>query len=111
MARLEDVLPALREGKRIRNKSCSKEDYFVLKNETLCDHSGDRRAIILAESLLSEDWEIVHEPTRVADYLQPDPFSMSVSGKCSRWTSKTYPIGQQPEGSVMVPGSEREVGE
>lgn len=44
---------------------------------------------------------------KVADYLQPDPFSMMVSGKCSRWVSKTYLVGQQPEGSVMVPGSER----
>jgi hypothetical protein len=47
------------------------------------------------------------EPVRVADYLTPDPFSMNVSGKCSHWRLKTHPIGQQPEGSVMVPGSER----
>lgn len=44
----------------------------------------------------------------VADFLSPDPFSLTVSGKCCRWTSKTYPIGQQPEGAVMVPGSERD---
>jgi hypothetical protein len=32
---------------------------------------------------------------------------MNVSGKCSHWRLKTHPIGQQPEGAVMVPGSER----
>ena len=47
----------------------------------------------------------------VADYLTPDPFSMNVSGKCSHWRLKTHPIGLQPEGAVLVPGSEREVTE
>ena len=56
------------------------------------------------------EWE-KKEPVRVADYLLPSPFSLGVGGKCLRWNLETHPIGQQPEGSVMVPNSEREVTE
>lgn len=49
------------------------------------------------------EWK-TKEPTRVADYL--------VEARPTRlvpyYVKETHPIGQQPKGSVMVPGSERE---
>jgi hypothetical protein len=48
----------------------------------------------------------------VADYLvEADWCCECASKKCIPYKEKTYPIGQQPEDSVMVPGSEREVTE
>jgi hypothetical protein len=53
------------------------------------------------------EWE-TKEPVRVADYLvEADWCCECASKKCIPYKEKTYPIGQQPEGSVMVPGSER----
>lgn len=42
------------------------------------------------------------EPTRVADY-----FVQYRSRRSDVYFKQTHPIGSQPEGSVMVPGSER----
>lgn len=56
------------------------------------------------------EWE-VPEPTRVADYFVPInkvPSAKMLHNNEDFWYCKMeYPIGQQPEGSVMVPGSER----
>jgi hypothetical protein len=49
------------------------------------------------------EWE-TKEPVRVADYLVPLEF-------IGVYIKQTHPIGQQPEGAVMVPGSEREASE
>lgn len=108
MARLEDILPEIRKGRKVR--CLSRTNHIIMlkgKQLTYEDLSYVCPVQLTSEDILSDDWEIVPEPVKVADYLQPDPFSMSVSGKCSRWVSKTYPVGQQPEGSVMVPKSER----
>jgi hypothetical protein len=52
------------------------------------------------------------EPVRVADYLvEADWCCECASKKCIPYKEKTFPIGQQPEDSVMVPNSEREVTE
>lgn len=55
------------------------------------------------------EWES-KEPTRVADYLveitHPTPLYHL---PFSHWLKQTHPIGQQPEGSVMIPGSERDL--
>jgi hypothetical protein len=49
------------------------------------------------------EWE-TKEPARVADYLVPVPFLKDAG----IYAKDIHPIGQQPEGSVMVPGSERD---
>ncbi len=74
------------------------------------------------------EWES-KEPVRVADYFVPIPqsemldykkswFPMVLKYQSTRsckandiYYRDTFTIGQQPEGSVMVPGSEREVTE
>jgi hypothetical protein len=45
------------------------------------------------------------EPLRVADYLVQG--GTADSAPAPVWFKATHPIGQQPEGAVMVPGSER----
>lgn len=99
MARLEDVLPALREGKKVRRKSWAPTNSvkeFLKRDYAL-------------GSVLADDWEIVPEPSRVADYLveiaDPTPLYHL---PFTHWLKQTHPIGQQPEGSVMVPNSERD---
>lgn len=55
------------------------------------------------------EWES-KEPTRVADYFVWTAISYNgqpVSNE-KLYIKKTYPIGQQPEGAFLVPGSERE---
>jgi hypothetical protein len=45
------------------------------------------------------------EPVRVADYLVQG--GTADGAPAPVWFKATHPIGQQPEGAVMVPGSER----
>ena len=56
------------------------------------------------------EWE-TKDPTRVADYLVEITHTTLFSLQYPHWLKQTHPIGQQPEGSVMVPGSEKEVTE
>jgi hypothetical protein len=50
------------------------------------------------------EWE-TKEPVRVADYLVP--FGRHIYDN-KIYDKQTHPTGQQPEGSVMVPGSEKD---
>ena len=48
----------------------------------------------------------------VADYLIEADWCCECAAKhCTPYKEKTYPIGQQPEDSVLVPGSERNLDE
>ena len=133
MARFEEVLPALRDGKKIRRSSWDASSKYIIASV-----DGDRSFIMecfhdvgnitypsmIASELFTDDWEIVPEPNRVADYLVPmpaEPFlkdgfpvvlkyhSTNSVKPCDTYYRDTFPIGQQPGGSVMVPGSERNV--
>lgn len=109
MARLESVLPALREGKKVRRQRWDKGAFlFVNGKSVTCERYAP--FFLSGEILFATDWEIVPEPTRVADYLVKNEFYRTTAKGIS-WFRETHPIGQQPEGSVMVPGSEREVTE
>ena len=110
MARLEGVFPALREGKFVRSSTLNKE--IRLGPDRLLDRDGHEVAMN-RRWLFWEDWEIVPEPVRVADYFCPLPEKITAPDGQIIKLDKVYglatlPIGQQPEGSVMVPGSERE---
>ena len=64
--KFEEVLPALREGKKIRRKSWKREEcFFVIKNGSLVDDHGYSAFFYLGGSLLEEDWEIVKEKKKV----------------------------------------------
>ena len=107
--RFEEVLPALREGKKVRRAAWNKHSYYCLSIDDL-DNGTELRV------LLEDDWEIVREPKRVADYLVPDFTSRWVSAT-GRWVRpsnpdkyfrQTHEVDKQPKGSVMVPGTERD---
>jgi len=93
MAYLEEILPELRKGRKARRACWPAEDRIP-----------NIRGISW-ESTIADDWELLPEPVRVADYL--------VEARPTRlmpyYIKETHPIGRQPEGSVLVPGSEREV--
>lgn len=99
MARLEDILPEIRKGRKAR---CN---YWISAESKIPGN-----IFVSAADILADDWEIIPEPTRVADYLveiaDPTPLYHL---PFTHWLKQTHPIGKQPEGSVMVPGSEREV--
>lgn len=104
--RLEDILPEVRKGRKHKQKSWS-ETYAMFDTS---DHSygvytnagGFIELMELeGDDLLADDWELVPELVRVADYLVPNLVG-------DYYHKETYPIGQQPEGAVMVPNSERE---
>jgi len=110
--KLEDILPQIRAGRKARY-SLYGNAYVQIDSEGrlrdfYCDGKPAEWTILNQKELLRDDWELVPEPVRVADYLVevinrtllyhlPHPY----------WLKETHPIGQQPEGSVMVPGSER----
>ncbi len=60
--RFEEVLPALREGKKIRIATWGKGEYLVADGEFVRDERGCAISIGY-QSFLSDYWEIVHEPT------------------------------------------------
>lgn len=106
--RLEEVLPALREGKKIRRKRWSPGIARAILGAVIFDTRGSMRDFCF-DDVTADDWEVVLEPTRVADYLVP---IIVIEGwfvkNGRRYERQTHPVGQQPEGAVMVPGSERE---
>jgi hypothetical protein len=115
--KFEEVLPALREGKKVRRVAWDSAKWvsFVGGDAWL---STGRRVTFGGYLLITDDWEIVQEPKRVADYLVPDgtpEWAASIGwwvrpSSTNRYFKETHRVGSQPEGSVMVPGTEREEG-
>jgi len=116
MAKLEEILPEIRKGQKARRNSWPGEvdwDCYICINPEFPDQliSEDGRMYLpLHDDILADDWELESEPVRVADYLVPTVSQLYVyeTGTYPTYFRNTLPIGQQPEGSVMVPGSERE---
>jgi hypothetical protein len=121
MAKLGDLWTEFRAGKPIRSVSAdvlyvrfSKDDphyggdCFYDENECYDIHFG-----VETHWMDADDWELVPEPVRVADYLVPTVSQLYIhdSGIYPTYYRTKFPIGQQPEGAVMVPGSEKEVSE
>ena len=63
--KFEEVIPALREGKKIRRKSWGRvHSFIIIKDDSLVD---DYRCnvVIYAYDLKADDWEIVKEKKKV----------------------------------------------
>lgn len=88
MANFEEVLPALRAGKKVRQKCRPRA---VLTNESWN-----------VQAVLADDWEVVDEPKRVAEYWVPVANLHSMTALRER-----HEIGKQPEGAILIPGTER----
>lgn len=120
--KLDEVLPALREGKRIRRDRLI---IYLENGELFCDDAWRKEPYFFNEDdIFYQGWEIVPEIIRVADYLVPASGDwvevsrkelLSVGGLIYQrdvvYIKQTHPVGSQPEGSVLVPGSESEVRE
>jgi hypothetical protein len=92
--RLEELLPEIRKGRRARCKSWPKSSELQL------DDGGD----LDIGDVFADDWELVPESVvHAADYLVP----YGVGSSSVIYIKEIHPVGQQPEGSVMVPGSKR----
>lgn len=65
--KFEEVLPSLREGKKIKRKNAEK-DYWL--NDSFISNDINNRTYdtILIEDLLADDWEIVEEPKKKFKY-------------------------------------------
>ena len=86
--KFEEVLPALREGKKIRRKIWGRErSFIVIKDDSLVDNLG-RDVAIYTYGLKAIDWEIVEEKKKVKlRDLTPEQFEKY----CKNFTGKyTY---------------------
>ena len=69
--KFEEVLPALREGKKIRRKDIVWRNYYGFlfisetENKIFSDNVDNYDYKIIKEDLLAEDWEIVKEKKKV----------------------------------------------
>ncbi len=64
--KFEEVLPALREGKKIKLKEWKEIEYIYMpKNETDLKTEDYHSVNLSWQDLFSGDWEIVKEPKKV----------------------------------------------
>lgn len=56
--KFEEVLPALKEGKKIRRRAWLDADYIYIRNGSIVDNDGDSFEIDFS-IILNDDWEIV----------------------------------------------------
>lgn len=63
--RFEEVLPALREGKKVRRKSWNKRNYIVVKKDNLIVDENDYAIPFCIDDFSADDWEIVEEKKKV----------------------------------------------
>lgn len=59
--KFEEILPALREGKKIRVSSWEKHEYIRIREDYLCGENN-RELEISTKNLLSEFWELYEVP-------------------------------------------------
>lgn len=76
MAYLEELLPELRKGAKIRAVHWDKKMYFQYKDGNLIDHNNDIRDGFSLDKALSFDWELYKEPIDW-DYI--------IKNKCLCW--------------------------
>ena len=63
--KFEEVLPALREGKKIRRKSRNKINYIRIGKEDFIVDENDECFPFILEDFLADNWEIVEEIKKV----------------------------------------------
>lgn len=64
--KFEEVLPALREGKKIKLKGCKEFEYlFKSKNENELRTEDYKHINLSWEDFFRDDWEIVEEPKKI----------------------------------------------
>jgi hypothetical protein len=115
---IEDILPDLRRGRVAQRKNCPDVTIQLGKNGLwlFFDKDGDRidlNDVDTFDSVFHCEWELLPETSKVADYLvyshdEEEGCSMFPQNTFQMWFRRTYKIGQQPVGAILVPDSERE---
>jgi hypothetical protein len=103
--KFEEVLPALRAGKKIRPSAWNDNACIFRKDDTLYFEDGNYcHEKFLCRAIFDEsiDWEIVKEPKHYADYLEP----INEGSKDIYW-KREYEVGTQPAGAILMPGTKR----
>lgn len=62
--KFEEVLPALREGKKIKRK-CVPYGYYHIKNNHIVDENGKIYTFGVEADILQDDWEIVKKKKKI----------------------------------------------
>ena len=62
--KFEEVLPALKAGKKIRRK-CMPNRYYHIKNNHIVNENGELYTFGVEADILQDDWEIVKETKKV----------------------------------------------
>lgn len=60
--KFEEVLPALREGKKVRNSKWEDGGYISYSNNVFIDEEDAEYPVLWADDIVQGDWEIVKEP-------------------------------------------------
>lgn len=91
--RFEEVLPALREGKKITNSSIKNigYQYIYYEDGTIFNSEDDRWHIIYKKIVESDDWEIVNEKKKVKlRDLTPEQFEKWTKNNCDKYDDYCY---------------------
>lgn len=67
--KLEEVLPALREGKRIRRRCYVDGGYILIEEGSMISSSGHCESLD-EDDIFADDWEIVPEPKKIQSWLK-----------------------------------------
>ena len=74
--KFEEVLPALRDGRKIRRRVWLDADYIYIRDGSIVDNDGDFFEIDFSITL-NDDWEIIEEPKYDWDYI--------IENQCPCW--------------------------
>ncbi len=75
--KFEDVLPALKEGKKVRRSLWPKDEYIFRVNNLVCNEKNDYWCPADFDNILRDDWEIIEEPEPDWEYI--------IKNKCLCW--------------------------
>jgi hypothetical protein len=108
----EEVLPALRKGRKVRRRGY--ENIYMLSKDNLSLYDGeDGQYLLDAPSTFDsvffcDDWEVVPILLQVADFLVPKQPEV-IAGKWEpfEYYRVTLPVDEAPPEAIMVPDSVR----
>ena len=63
--KFEDILPALKEGKKVKRKNWNKINYIRIGEEDLIVDENDECFPFILEDFLTDNWEIIKETKKV----------------------------------------------
>lgn len=87
--KFEEVLPALREGIKVRRKSWNKRNYIVVKKDNLIVDENDYAIPFTLDDFYADDWEIVKEKKKVKlRDLTEEQFNKWILKNCDNYDDK-----------------------